>query len=79
MLNKAFVGQKAPSFTATAWNKNQLTIKSSDFEGKWLLLFFYPNDFGFVCPTEILQFSNHSADLKKLNCEVVGCSIGSQF
>ncbi|EGR27018.1 peroxiredoxin 2, putative [Ichthyophthirius multifiliis] len=79
MTSKAFLGQKAPEFSTVSVTDKFEKISLSDFEGKWLLLFFYPNDFGFVCPTEILQFSNHSVELKKINCEVLGCSIGSQF
>ncbi len=58
---RAAVGKVAPLFKATAYdsNKQSFVEKSlTDFKGQWLLLFFYPLDFTFVCPTEILDFSN---------------------
>ena len=51
----------------------------NDFKGKWLLLFFYPLDFTFVCPTQIIDFSNKAKSFREVNCEVVGCSIDSHF
>ena len=54
-------------------------MKSSDFAGKWVVLFFYPVDFTFVCPTEILAFSQMAAEFRKNNCEVLGCSVDSHF
>lgn len=50
-----------------------------DFKSKWLLLFFYPLDFTFVCPTEIVEFSNKADEFRKNNTEVVGVSIDSHF
>lgn len=47
----------------------------SDYKGKWVVLFFYPKDFTFVCPTEIIAFSDRVSEFKALNCEVVGASI----
>uniref|UniRef100_A0A8C0TLA1 Peroxiredoxin-2 n=1 Tax=Canis lupus familiaris TaxID=9615 RepID=A0A8C0TLA1_CANLF len=47
--------------------------------GKYLVLFFYPLDFTFVCPTEIIAFSEHAEDFRKLGCEVLGVSVDSQF
>lgn len=47
--------------------------------GKYVVLFFYPLDFTFVCPTEIIAFSNHAEDFRKLGCEVLGVSVDSQF
>lgn len=44
-----------------------------------MVLFFYPLDFTFVCPTEIIAFSNHAEDFRKLGCEVLGVSVDSQF
>lgn len=74
------VQSQAPDFQGTAVvGKDFKEIKLKDFEGKWLCLFFYPLDFTFVCPTEITAFSDRYDDFKKLNCEVVGCSVDSQF
>lgn len=47
--------------------------------GKYVVFFFYPLDFTFVCPTEIVAFSNRVEDFRKINCEVIGCSIDSHF
>lgn len=54
-----------------------LTLK--DYQGKWLVLFFYPLDFTFVCPTEIIAFSERVEEFKALGAEVVGCSVDSKF
>ena len=52
------VGQEAPEFTATAvFDQEFKTVKLSDYRGQYLILFFYPLDFTFVCPTEIIAFS----------------------
>jgi alkyl hydroperoxide reductase subunit AhpC len=55
----SLVRKPAPSFEANSWSNGDFkTIKLSDFKGKYLVLFFYPLDFTFVCPTEIIAFSN---------------------
>lgn len=54
-------------------------IQLSDYAGKYLVLFFYPLDFTFVCPTEIIAFSDRIAEFKALNTEVVGVSVDSHF
>ncbi|KAJ3210450.1 C-terminal domain of 1-Cys peroxiredoxin [Entophlyctis luteolus] len=46
--------------------------------GKWLVLFFYPLDFTFVCPTEIIEFSERAVEFKNLGCDVIGCSVDSK-
>ena len=53
------------------------TISLSDYAGKWLVLFFYPRDFTFVCPTEIEEFANYYEEFKKINCEIVSASTDS--
>jgi alkyl hydroperoxide reductase subunit AhpC len=62
------VKQSAPEFKASAVvNKEFKTISLADYKGKnWLVLFFYPLDFTFVCPTEIIEFSERSAEFEKL-------------
>ena len=55
------------------------TLSLSQFSGSWLLLFFYPLDFTFVCPTEIISFSESSDEFKKINTNVVGASVDSQY
>lgn len=74
------VGKKAPEFCATAVvNGDFKEVKLSDYKGKNVLLFFYPLDFTFVCPTELHAFQEKVEAFKKLNTEVIGCSIDSQF
>nr|CDP94957.1 Bm13772, isoform a [Brugia malayi] len=55
------------------------TISMKDYKGKWLILFFYPLDFTFVCPTEITAFSDRCAEFQKLNTELIACSCDSHF
>jgi peroxiredoxin (alkyl hydroperoxide reductase subunit C) len=74
------VGQAAPDFTATAVVDQEFkTIKLSDYRGKYVVLFFYPLDFTFVCPTEITAFSDRYAEFSSLNTEVLGVSVDSVF
>lgn len=79
-MGNTLVQQDAPDFKTTALaGKLFKEIQLSDYKGKWLVLFFYPLDFTFVCPTEITAFSDRIDDFKKIECEVLGCSIDSQF
>lgn len=74
------VGQPAPDFTATAVVDQEFkTIKLSDYRGQYVVLFFYPLDFTFVCPTEITAFSDRYEEFKALNTEVLGVSVDSEF
>ncbi|HPI19835.1 MAG TPA: peroxiredoxin [Candidatus Kapabacteria bacterium] len=83
------VGQNAPQFKGTALLGGDATsfspanafkeISLDDYKGKWVVLFFYPLDFTFVCPTEIEEFGKNYEEFKKLNCEVIACSTDSQF
>lgn len=74
------VGKQAPDFKGNAVVNGQIKeISLSDFNGKWKVLFFYPLDFTFVCPTEITAFSDKISMFKNLNCEVIGCSVDSEF
>lgn len=77
---KAFIGTPAPEFKGMIWDgKGFKEIKLSDYLGKWVVLFFYPLDFTFVCPTEICAFSDALNQFKEINAEVIGCSIDSHF
>ena len=79
---RATVGKAAPFFKANSWNWNNQKFEEvslDQFKNKWLLLFFYPLDFTFVCPTEIVDFSKKAKAFREVNCEVVGCSIDSHF
>jgi peroxiredoxin 2/4 len=74
------VGQAAPDFSATAvYDQEFKTIKLSGYRGKYVVLFFYPLDFTFVCPTEITAFSDRYGEFKALNTEVLGVSVDSEF
>jgi len=73
------VRKPAPHFEAAAWFNGFKTVKLSDYKGKYVVLFFYPLDFTFVCPTEIVQFSDKAAAFREIGCEVIGASIDSQF
>ncbi|MFO5437781.1 MAG: peroxiredoxin [Dolichospermum sp.] len=74
------VGQLAPDFTATAVvDQDFKSIKLSDYRGRYVVLFFYPLDFTFVCPTEVAAFSDRYAEFSNLNTEVFGISVDSEF
>ena len=77
----ALVAKPAPDFTAQAVmpDGSFKEIKLSDYKGKYVILFFYPLDFTFVCPTEIIAFSDKIDEFKKRNAEVLGVSIDSHF
>jgi len=74
------VGQQAPDFTATAvFDQEFKTIKLSEYHGKYVVLFFYPLDFTFVCPTEITAFSDRYEEFNILGTAVLGVSVDSEF
>ena len=70
----------APDFTAEAVIGSEFkNLKLSDYRGKWVVLFFYPLDFTFVCPTEIVEYDAKLDEFKKIGAEVIGVSIDSKF
>lgn len=76
------VTQPAPDFTATAVlpdNTFKEDFKLSDFRGKYVVLFFYPLNFTFVCPSEILAFNKAVDQFEDNNCQLIGVSIDSHF
>ena len=74
------VGKKAPNFTADAVVDGDFKkVTLSDYQGKYVVLFFYPLDFTFVCPTELHAFQAKLDSFRKMNTEVLGCSIDSKF
>ncbi|KAK0137582.1 Thioredoxin-dependent peroxide reductase, mitochondrial [Merluccius polli] len=76
----AAVTHPAPAFKGTAvYNGEFKEMSLDDFKGKYLVLFFYPLDFTFVCPTEIIAFSDKASEFHDVNCEVVGVSVDSHF
>ncbi|MDF2724962.1 MAG: putative peroxiredoxin [Paenibacillus sp.] len=76
------MGQPAPFFDLPS-TKNLETleerVKLEDYKGKWLMVFFWPYDFTFVCPTEIIAFSDHYDEFLDLDCEIVGVSVDSVY
>lgn len=76
------VGKQAPDFTATAvmGNNEMKEYKFSEAtQGKYAVIFFYPLDFTFVCPSELIAFDHRLAEFKQRGVEVIGVSIDSQF
>jgi peroxiredoxin (alkyl hydroperoxide reductase subunit C) len=76
------VTKPAPDFTATAVmpdNSFNDSFTLSNLKGKYVVLFFYPLDFTFVCPSEIIAFDKKLAEFQSRNCEVVGVSVDSHF
>lgn len=73
------INQTAPHFTAQAvFDGGEVKeISLNDYKGKWLVLFFYPLDFTFVCPTELTQFREHLQAFQKAGANVIGCSVDS--
>ncbi|TGL65769.1 peroxiredoxin [Leptospira sarikeiensis] len=70
----------APDFKAEAVIGQQIKdIKLSDYKGKWVVLFFWPLDFTFVCPTEIIEYDAKLDEFKKIGAEVLGVSVDSAF
>ena len=73
------IGEKVPEFVAEAYQEGRFTkVNFSDYKGRWVVLFFYPLDFTFVCPTEIRGFGKKEQDFKKLNAVVLGASTDSK-
>jgi len=75
------MNQKAPNFEGVmAYQNGEFKkISLSDYKGKWLVLFFYPRDFTFVCPTEIRGFAEHEQKFKDLGAEVLAASTDSEW
>lgn len=80
-MTQAIVQKDAPDFTAQAVMKDGSIkeIKLSDYKGKYVVLFFYPLDFTFVCPTEIIAFSDRISEFEKAGAAVIGVSVDSHF
>jgi alkyl hydroperoxide reductase subunit AhpC len=78
------VGQKLPAFVLKATVSNDIKdaftdITESSYKGKWLVLFAWPKDFTFVCPTEIAEFGKLNKDFKDRDAQVLGLSTDSEF
>ena len=78
------VGDKFPSFSLNSVvslepNKEFQTLTESSYPGKWLVVFFWPMDFTFICPTEIAEFGKKNGDFKERDAQVLGASIDTHF
>ena len=79
-MSQARIGKPAPDFKVTAVVDGAFReVSLSDYKGKYLVLFFYPLDFTFVCPTEIISFSDRVEEFRNIGCEVVAASTDSEF
>lgn len=79
-LSKAKISKPAPYWEGTAVINGEFKeLKLTDYRGKYLVFFFYPLDFTFVCPTEIIAFGDRIEEFRSINTEVVACSVDSQF
>lgn len=76
----SLIRKQAPDFSAPAWYNNDfVNISLDDFIGKYVVLFFYPLDFTFVCPTEIIAFDNMRIEFEKNGAMLLACSVDSKF
>ncbi len=76
----SLVTRQAPDFSAQAVVKDQITkVNLGQYRGQYVILYFYPLDFTFVCPTEIIAFQEHLEEFTKRNAVVLGCSVDSVF
>lgn len=74
----SIIGTKAPAFAGAAAHQGEIKkISLDDYAGKWLVMFFYPLDFTFVCPTELVAFDEAYGKFKEAGAEVLGVSVDS--
>ncbi len=74
------VGNPVPDFKAEAFHSNKIKkIKLSDYKDKWVIVFFYPADFTFVCPTELEELAHNYKIFQKLNAEVLSVSVDTAY
>ena len=78
--NLVRIGQAIPDFNLEAFQHEKIKkIKLSDYRGQWLILFFYPADFTFICPTELAEMADNYEAFKKLGAEVLSASTDTVF
>jgi peroxiredoxin (alkyl hydroperoxide reductase subunit C) len=76
----ARINEKAPEFTEEAYVNDEIKkISLSDYKGKWVVLFFYPADFTFVCPTELGDMAANYEEIKKIGAEIISVSTDTAF
>jgi len=74
------INEKAPEFNEDVYLNDEIKkISLSNYKGKWVVLFFYPADFTFVCPTELGELADHYEEFKKLNVEIISVSVDTAF
>ena len=74
------IGQKIPDLEFEIFHANEIKkAKLSDYSGKWLILFFYPADFTFVCPTELKEMADFYSDFQKEGAEIISVSTDTAF
>ena len=77
---KTIINQQIPSFSVDAFVDGEFkTVTDKDVTGKWAIFFFYPADFTFVCPTELVDMADNYDKFKALGAEVYAVSTDSQF
>src|SRR3989338_1370859 len=79
-LTSPIIGKKLPDFKLQAYHQDRIKeIEFADYQGKWLILFFYPGDFTFVCPTELAEMADLYSEFIKQGAEVLGISADSVY
>ena len=75
------IGCEAPDYSAQAYIDGDIDkhVSFEDYKGKWVLLFFYPLDFTFVCPTELYELGKLKDEFEKANCQILGVSVDSVY
>lgn len=75
------IGKQAPDFKdLTAYHKGEFTkVSLEDYKGDWTILFFYPRDFTFICPTEIRGFAKKEEEFASLGCKIIAASTDSEW
>ena len=76
----SLINTKAPEWSGTAYHRGEFEdVSSKDYQGKWAIIFFYPADFTFVCPTELEDMAEHYKELQDLGVEVYSFSTDKHF
>ncbi|HIJ11289.1 TPA: peroxiredoxin [Candidatus Woesearchaeota archaeon] len=74
------INEKAPQFSAQAFHNNQITnVNLASYQGKWVVLVFYPADFTFICPTELGDLADKYPEFQQIGCEVLSVSTDTAF
>jgi len=77
---KMKINEQVPEFKTKAFYNNEIKeVKLSDYKGKWVIMFFYPADFTFVCPTEIGELADNYEKFKEMNTEILSVSCDTEF